>query len=151
MRKHLVALALLAAGSAQAADFFIRHQGTVAASTIPGITAGQPYAITLVLNNDDDNANSQTWNRYHVQCALIQTPTAAYAQPLNNLALPTPDGTGSVTTGPAGTLTGFGLTTRRFSSKVGRSLLKASSFSRSNSVGVVTQTPRQLPSARCSR
>ena len=60
MRKHLVALALLAAGSAQAADFFIRHQGTVAASTIPGITAGQPYAITLVLNNDDDNANSQS-------------------------------------------------------------------------------------------
>ena len=48
MRKHLVALALLAAGSAQAADFFIRHQGTVAASTIP---AGSRLLVARIRSN----------------------------------------------------------------------------------------------------
>ena len=104
-RHTLLAALMLAAGHAHAADFFIRHQGTVAASTMAGIAAGQPYAITLVLNNDDDNTLDQTWNRYHVQCVLIQTPSAGFAQPLNNLVLPTPDGTGNVATSPAGVLT----------------------------------------------
>ena len=106
MHKHLLALALLAVGSAQAADFAIRYQGTVGASSVPGIAAGQPYAITLVLNNDDSSPNGQTWNRYHVQCVLVQTPTTGFAQPLNNMGAPTPDATGGVATDTAGVLTG---------------------------------------------
>ena len=65
------AASLCIASHVHAADFFSRYLGTVGASSIAGITAGQPYAITLVLNNDDDNANSQTWNEYHVQCVLV--------------------------------------------------------------------------------
>lgn len=100
-----VTASLCIASLVHAADFFIRHQGTVGTSSIAGIAAGQPYAITLVLNNDDDNPNSQTWDEYHVQCVLVQTPSTAFAQPLNNLGRPTPDATGGVTTGPAGALT----------------------------------------------
>lgn len=98
---------LLVAGYTQAADFFIRHQGTVGASKIAGISAGMPYAITIVLNNDHTVVNSQTWNRYHVQCVLVQTPTAGFAQPLNNGPLPTPDGSGDVITDATGVLTGM--------------------------------------------
>ncbi len=100
-----VTASLCIASLVHAADFFIRHQGTVGTSSIAGITAGQPYAFTLVLNNDDDNPNSQTWSRFHVQCMLVQTPGAAFAQSLNNGPLPTPDATGSVTTNATGALT----------------------------------------------
>lgn len=93
------------AGYTQAADFFIRHQGTVGASNIAGI-AGMPYAITIVLNNDHTVVNSRNMEP-------IPRPVCGanahyrFAQPLNNGPLPTPDRSGDVITDATGVLTGM--------------------------------------------
>ncbi|MFT3777168.1 MAG: IPTL-CTERM sorting domain-containing protein [Ottowia sp.] len=107
MTTRHIAAALLAcaAATAQAAPFAITYNGTIGTSSLPEIHSGQPYSITLVLDNGDTSASDQSWNGAHITCVIWRMNTAqnvvlAQNGPITNTA-------NTASTNMSGTLTGF--------------------------------------------
>ena len=105
-----VAVGLAALGIpviAAAAPFSISHTGTIYASNFPQIINGQPYTVTLVLDNGGATAASQSWTKPALKCAIFRMNaggTVAFAQDLaaTNSELSV---TGSIATDGSGALT----------------------------------------------
>ncbi len=81
-----VLASLLVSAGAIAAPFSITYSGTVdVGSTIPQVTSGQPYVVTLVFDNGGATAASQAWVAGDLQCAIWTmnaVSNVAYAQDL---------------------------------------------------------------------
>ena len=94
--------------AAIAAPFSISYTGTIAGgSTLPGVVSGQPYTVTLVVDNGGATAATQAWGSANLQCAIFRMNTAGnvtYAQNLVTSAASMAVA-GSITTDGAGALT----------------------------------------------
>ena len=78
------ALAALATSTISiASPFSVTYTGTISASTFPEILNGQTYTVTLVVDNGNSTAVSQTWNVADLKCVIFRMNNAgnvSYAQ-----------------------------------------------------------------------
>jgi hypothetical protein len=111
--RHLNALltaATLAAAAtgAAAAPYATTYTNQVSASTFPEIYAEQPYSVTLVFDNGDSTAASQTWEPSSLTCIIWRmngNQSVVYAQDL--AATPPTTHVGAAHTDASGVLDGF--------------------------------------------
>lgn len=93
-------------GPASAAPFSISHTGTTSSSSIPGITGGETYDITLVFDNGGATALSQTWTGADLRCVIWRFNNARNFVYTQNLVADPPGAIGgSAATDAAGALT----------------------------------------------
>ena len=78
-RALLACCALAASLGASAAPFATTYTGTIGASTLPGAASGQPYTITLVVDNGNAAPASQSWATGDVTCAIWRAGGVALA------------------------------------------------------------------------
>jgi len=109
--KHTITAAVLAlaAASAQAAPYAITHQGVIVSgpSLIPGLGTGQPYSLTLVMDNGSTDADEETWEPQHLTCAIWRMGNAPQIVAAHDMALSPPmTANGTVETNGSGDLTG---------------------------------------------
>jgi hypothetical protein len=102
-----LAAALLAAcaATAQAAPFATTYHGTIGTSEIPGINAGEPYSMTLIMDNQGNSASGQTWTVAHLTCALLRFNTGATANVTADFTAISPMDRGELRTNAAGGMT----------------------------------------------
>lgn len=87
--KHLVAAAALAVGGAHtalAAPYAVTYTGTISASSFPEINAGEPFTVTLVVDNGGSSAAGQSWRVTDVACVQYVMNTAQNALFVQNVA-----------------------------------------------------------------
>ncbi len=88
--QHIAAAILaLAASAAQAAPFATTHQGTISIGVdpIPGLASGQPWSLTLVMDNGSTDADNGTWEPQHLTCAIWRMGNAPQIIVAQDMAL----------------------------------------------------------------
>jgi len=88
--QHIAAAILaLAASAAQAAPFATTHQGTISIGVgpIPGLATGQPWSLTLVMDNGSTDADNGTWEPQHLTCAIWRMGNAPQIIVAHDMAL----------------------------------------------------------------
>jgi len=104
--RHIAAALLACAATAAQADpFAITYNGTIGTSGFPEIHSGQPYSVTLVLDNGSLSAVDESWNGTHITCVIWRMNTAQNVVLAQNGPITNTDDTAS--TNMSGTLTGF--------------------------------------------
>ena len=103
-----VVASLAVSTGAIAAPFATSYTGTIAGgSTLPGIISGEPYTVTVVVDNGGATSATQAWGAANLRCVIFRMNTAAnvtYAQDLLASAGTMTVG-GSIATDGAGALT----------------------------------------------
>lgn len=102
-----VLASLLVSAGAIAAPYSITYSGTMSASTLPGVSGGETYTVTLVMDNGGATAASQAWVGGDLTCVLWRMNNVgniAFAQDLVASAATMAIG-GSATTDAGGALT----------------------------------------------
>lgn len=95
-------------GAAYAAPYATRYTGAIADSTIPGIRNGESYEVTLILNNEQATAASQTWDQASLVCTIWRFNTDRSARFQVSLrTFPPGSYNGSMTTTADGAVSGM--------------------------------------------
>ena len=105
---HLIACALAScvlSATAVAAPYAISHTGTISNSSIPGVNNGEPYTVTVVMDNGGGTTVNQTWAAANVTCVKWTMNTAANVTFNHDVTLDTLFSAGQVQTDGAGVLT----------------------------------------------
>lgn len=105
-RVAIILGSLAVSAAAVAAPYSISYTGTISNSDFPGIVDGQPFTVTVVVDNGGGTTGSQTWDGSHLRCVLWTMNSAANVRYSQDLAatLGTLSVSGAIVTDGAGSL-----------------------------------------------
>jgi hypothetical protein len=102
------AVAVLAASAtAFATSYSVSYRGTIVDSSFTEIINGQPYTVTVVVDNGNATAANQTWSAADLKCLIFRMNTGGQVAYAQDLAATNADLTvsGDLMTNGAGALT----------------------------------------------